>query len=98
MKKIPETLSNKLTLRLQNNALRQLPTATDWVDFASNDYIGFAHNEELFDKTGNSSAVTTYCTSCNGKLIARFSVNGFYSFHRFNPEWKVRYNTKQQEK
>ena len=53
--------------------------------------------EELFEQTGNSSAVTTYCTSCNGKLIARFSVNGFYSFHRFNPEWKVRYNLKQQD-
>jgi hypothetical protein len=50
--------------------------------------------EGLFEKTGNSSAVTMYCSSCSGKLIARFSVNGFYSFHRFNPEWKVRYNAK----
>ena len=50
--------------------------------------------EELFEQTGNSSAVTTYCTSCNGKLIARFSVNGFYSFHHFNPEWKIKYNLK----
>ena len=50
--------------------------------------------EELFEQTGNSSAVTIYCTSCNGKLIARFSVNGFYSFHRFNTEWKINYNLK----
>jgi hypothetical protein len=54
--------------------------------------------EELFEKTGNSSAVTMYCKSCNGKLIARFSVNGFYSFHRFNPELKIRYDLKQKLK
>ncbi|MEY4962921.1 MAG: hypothetical protein RLZZ323_240 [Bacteroidota bacterium] len=51
MKKIPETLSNKLTLRLQNNALRQLPTATDWVDFASNDYLGFSNSVVIFEAT-----------------------------------------------
>ncbi|MFM6937557.1 MAG: aminotransferase class I/II-fold pyridoxal phosphate-dependent enzyme [Aquirufa sp.] len=51
MKKIPETLSNKLTLRLQNNALRQLPTATDWVDFASNDYLGFSNSVAIFEAT-----------------------------------------------
>jgi 8-amino-7-oxononanoate synthase len=51
MKKIPETLSNKLTLRLQNNALRQLPTATDWVDFASNDYLGFSNSVAIFEVT-----------------------------------------------
>ena len=51
MKKIPETLSNKLTLRLQNNALRQLPTATDWVDFASNDYLGFSNSVTIFEAT-----------------------------------------------
>jgi transcription elongation factor Elf1 len=50
--------------------------------------------EELFDETGNSSAVTMYCKACNGKLIARFSVNGFYSFNHFKPEWKRNYNLK----
>ena len=50
--------------------------------------------EELFDKTGNSSAVTMYCKACNGKLIARFSPSGFYSFNWFKPEWKINYNLK----
>jgi transcription elongation factor Elf1 len=50
--------------------------------------------EELFDRTGNSSAVTYYCKACNKKLIARFSPSGFYSFNQFKPEWKINYNLK----
>jgi 8-amino-7-oxononanoate synthase len=51
MKKLPVTLSDKLALRLQNNALRQLPKASGLVDFASNDYLGFSHSETIFEKT-----------------------------------------------
>jgi transcription elongation factor Elf1 len=50
--------------------------------------------EELFDKTGNFSSVTMYCKACNGKLIARFSPSGFYSFNWFKPDWKRNYNAK----
>jgi 8-amino-7-oxononanoate synthase len=51
MKKLPETLSNKLSIRMQNNALRQLPKATDLVDFASNDYLGFSNSNTIFENT-----------------------------------------------
>lgn len=51
MKKLPETLSNKLSVRMQNNALRQLPKATDLVDFASNDYLGFSNSNIIFENT-----------------------------------------------
>ena len=51
MKKLPEILSNKLAVRLQNNALRQLPKATDLVDFASNDYLGFSNSNTIFENT-----------------------------------------------
>lgn len=51
MKQLPKSLAQKLQQREANNALRKLPVATNLIDFASNDYIGFAHNEELFDKT-----------------------------------------------
>jgi 8-amino-7-oxononanoate synthase len=51
MKKLPETLSNKLAVRMQNNALRQLPKATDLVDFASNDYLGFSNSNTIFEDT-----------------------------------------------
>ncbi len=51
MKKLPVTLSDKLALRLQNNALRQLPKASDLVDFASNDYLGFSKSHAIFEAT-----------------------------------------------
>jgi 8-amino-7-oxononanoate synthase len=51
MKKFPKSLTKKLQQREQNNALRQLPIANNLIDFASNDYLGFAKNQELFDKT-----------------------------------------------
>lgn len=51
MKKLPEILSNKLNVRLQNNSLRKLPQKTDLVDFASNDYLGFSNSKLIFDTT-----------------------------------------------
>nr|WP_294777699.1 8-amino-7-oxononanoate synthase [uncultured Flavobacterium sp.] len=48
--KLPKSLQAKLEQRQAHNALRQLPLATDLVDFASNDYIGFAHSESIFNQ------------------------------------------------
>ncbi|WP_291129972.1 aminotransferase class I/II-fold pyridoxal phosphate-dependent enzyme [Flavobacterium sp. UBA7682] len=49
--KLPKSLQAKLEQRQANNALRQLPAAKNLVDFASNDYIGFAHSEAIFHQT-----------------------------------------------
>lgn len=49
--KLPNSLQAKLEQRQANNALRQLPAAKNLVDFASNDYIGFAHSETIFHQT-----------------------------------------------
>lgn len=49
--KIPYTLQQKLKLRAETNALRKLPIPTNGIDFSSNDYLGFAKNEEIFDAT-----------------------------------------------
>lgn len=51
MKKWPQSLQQKLQLREQNNALRQLPVANDLIDFSSNDYLGFAQSESIFNQT-----------------------------------------------
>ena len=48
---LPQSLLNKLEQRKQNNALRGLSMANTLIDFSSNDYLGFASSEELFDKT-----------------------------------------------
>lgn len=51
MTQFPKTLQDKLEQRKQNNALRGLPVSNNWIDFASNDYLGFAHSSLLFDAT-----------------------------------------------
>lgn len=49
--KLPKSLQNKLQQREANIALRKLPVANNLIDFASNDYIGFAKNETIFYET-----------------------------------------------
>lgn len=49
--KFPHKLSDKLNKRIQNNALRQLGCEQNLIDFASNDYLGFAQSETLFNET-----------------------------------------------
>ena len=49
--KFPDNLAAKLETRKQNNALRQLSTATNRIDFSSNDYLGFAQSETIFNET-----------------------------------------------
>ena len=51
MKTFPKKLSDKLEIRKQNNALRQLPSASSNIDFASNDYLGFAKSAAIFNQT-----------------------------------------------
>jgi 8-amino-7-oxononanoate synthase len=51
MEKLPKSLEKKLKLREEQNALRQLPSSNSLIDFASNDYIGFAKNEIIFHET-----------------------------------------------
>ena len=47
----PKSLSEKLNQRSQNQALRQLVTQKNLIDFSSNDYLGFANSETIFTKT-----------------------------------------------
>jgi 8-amino-7-oxononanoate synthase len=47
----PKSLFSKLEQRQQNNALRKLSPSNNLIDFSSNDYLGFAKNEFIFDST-----------------------------------------------
>jgi 8-amino-7-oxononanoate synthase len=51
MKNFPKALAHKLQQREANYALRELPFSKDNIDFASNDYLGFAKNETIFNET-----------------------------------------------
>jgi len=48
MEQFPKKLWAKLSEREDNNALRSLPDPNQLVDFASNDYLGLAKNEDVF--------------------------------------------------
>lgn len=49
--KIPKALQQKILFRKDSNALRKLPLPKNGIDFSSNDYLGFAKNEEIFEAT-----------------------------------------------
>ena len=49
--KFPKSLSDKLAQRKENSSLRKLPAQNNLIDFSSNDYLGFANSEEIFNKT-----------------------------------------------
>lgn len=51
MKSLPSVLLKKLEIREQNDSLRKLPSPSKLIDFSSNDYLGFAKNEEIFHQT-----------------------------------------------
>jgi len=51
MKRFPAALKQKLHQRIQSNALRSLSQDNALVDFSSNDYLGLAQSEVLFDAT-----------------------------------------------
>ena len=51
MKQFPKALTSKLEQRIENNSLRKLALPNNRIDFASNDYIGFAKSEAIFHET-----------------------------------------------
>jgi 8-amino-7-oxononanoate synthase len=51
MKSLSNILKAKLEARIQNNALRELPSRGNLIDFASNDYLGFSVSESIFNET-----------------------------------------------
>ena len=51
MKEFPKSLTDKLEQRTANNSLRKLSLPNSLIDFASNDYIGFAKSETIFNET-----------------------------------------------
>lgn len=49
--KIAQKLTDKINQRIENQSLRSLGTSHNTIDFSSNDYLGFAASETIFDTT-----------------------------------------------
>ncbi len=52
MQKFPGKLQKKLQNRKDSNAFRELKTLSGLIDFSSNDYLGFATSQNLFERAG----------------------------------------------
>ena len=51
MSDFPKKLSEKINQRKENQSLRKLPLSNNLIDFSSNDYLGFAKSETIFNQT-----------------------------------------------
>ncbi len=78
MKNFPKNLLIKIETRKHKNALRILPTPNNRIDFSSNDYIGFAKSEDIFNKT-HQFLVDNNCT-INGATGSRL-ISGNHQFY-----------------
>lgn len=92
MHKFPLKLEKSLQTGKQQNAFRKLGTPNNLIDFASNDYLGFAGNLELFSKTQQileehkmiqNGATGSRLLSGNHKLYAP-TENLIADFHQAN--------------
>lgn len=61
MKELPKKLNVKLEARQKDHSFRQLPVHSLSVDFASNDYLGFAKSKTIFDQTHAFLADNNFC-------------------------------------
>lgn len=86
---IPENLNRKLVQREQTNALRQLPIANQFIDFSSNDYIGFSRNETIFDQTHNYLIANNY--KRNGATGSRL-ISGNHSLYEITESYIAKFH------
>ena len=87
MKFLPKSLHQKLLQREQNNALRQLVLPNNLVDFSSNDYLGLAKSEEIFQQTDDLLVSRNY--KVNGATGSRL-LTGNHSIYTETEEQIVR--------
>lgn len=89
MKQLPKSLQQKLQQREANNALRKLPMHNDLVDFASNDYLGFAKNEAVFDLS--HQLLINQKLKINGATGSRL-LSGNYNLHTETEAYIARFH------
>jgi len=76
--KLPNKLISKLEKRKETNSLRTLELTENGVDFFSNDYLGLARSEKIFDAT--HSLILNINQIKNGSTGSRL-ISGNHSIH-----------------
>ena len=80
MMAFPKKLYDKIEYRRINNALRKLDVSKQHVDFSSNDYLGYARSEQLFDRT--HSYLTGHDIKQNGATGSRLLTGNHALYHQ----------------
>jgi 8-amino-7-oxononanoate synthase len=89
MKPVPKSVSDKLTQREQNNALRTLSISNKGIDFASNDYLGFAQSETIFDQT--HAYLIDHDIKINGATGSRL-LSGNHNLYQITEDFIARFH------
>ncbi len=88
----PKKLSEKLEVRRQNNAFRELYPQNNLIDFSSNDYLGFAKSEVIFKETHqyliNNNII------CNGATGSR-SLTGNHEIYQIAETFIAKFHQSQ---
>lgn len=89
MNSFPDKLLHKLNEREQRNSFRRLTTHNNLVDFSSNDYLGFAKNEEIFQQTHDLLISRNY--KINGATGSRL-LTGNHSIYTETEEYIAQFH------
>ncbi len=87
--KLPKPLQQKLNLRKEQNAFRELPTQYKRVDFASNDYLGFAQSQIIFNNTHRF--LVDNSMTINGATGSRL-ISGNHTLYQIAEEFIARFH------
>lgn len=77
MKKLPEELQKKISLRKENNALRTLSVDHASTDFSSNDYLGFSKLKSIHEKAIKNLQQEKFINGSTGSRL----VSGTHLLH-----------------
>ena len=66
---LDKLLNQKLEKRRQENSFRTMHTTQQAIDFASNDYLGLARSEELYDLIRQTTATQSHVNGAGGSRL-----------------------------
>lgn len=85
----PEKLQAKLEARQKDNVLRSLPESKELIDFYSNDYLGFAVSETIFNET--HQLLVDRGIKVNGATGSRL-ISGNHSLYKETEEFIAKFH------
>lgn len=75
---LPNKLQYKLDKRIKDNALRELKTIKEGIDFYSNDYLGFAQDDEIYEQAHQLLQTYPYKNGSTGSRL----ISGTHPLHQ----------------